>query len=1724
MISRLPERMTLHPVSVRQPSGKKSTERIRMMEAIQLDLFDFAAMQAAVQSKEREVPETVVPRNFQNDGRHGMPTTPAARIEANFKAIRLLKELEAGERVLSHEEQITLSQFSGWGGLTEVFMEGNCHYQALKELLSDEEYQTAQNSILDSYYTPEYIIDFMWDIVRKELGIKSGKVAELGAGTGNFIGLAPMQSGYKFTTVEVDAVAGSIMKRLYPESDIRIASLENVKLASDYDLVIGNVPFGKTGLYDRQYQGWNLHNYFIARALDCLKENGCAVLLTSSATLDSSDEKARTAFAKKAGLVKAIHLPKGTFAGTEVVTDILIFRKGVSQEDFIHLKTVQTVDDTGEIQVNEYFAAHPEHVFGRLSNTGKMYGRVNTPTVLPDETPLRVYFHVSGATSEKDDVPFGNTDLFGNALPEATTPKVEVVSYAERTNIPEEKLPPENCREYSIFSTLDAVYQVIDGMGHRLKDRKGENLTLKETQKVHSFVKIKNALNELIDAQLDFNAPDEEIEDLRIRLRCLYNDHVAKYGVFSNKTVHKYCVEDPEYLKVAAIENCRKATETNKAGIKTTKKVYEPGDILFKRTQWPWREPDHAENIVEAGLISHAYRNCIDLEYIARITGKDYESVKTELLSSGEYFYNPAAQRIELKSRYLSGHIKMKIEEAQAHGLTANVEALKTVLPKPLTIEDIDFALGSFWLPAELVQKWIAKDLNGEAEIHYDEDSDSWKVSSDYRSRQLLNQYNLDKLDTVELIELILNLKDPVIQKSVWNADRKAYVDVIDKEATLTARQYKNEIQNRFHDFVMDDRELALEVEQVYNECFNNYVLQQYDLPTFDVYPGASSVIDGKPFILREHQKRAVTRCIQENTLLAHAVGAGKTAVMITAAMELIRLKLATKTMIVVQNATLQQFAEFAPKLYPTADILVATKNDLVKEKRKRFLGRIATGKWDIVIIAQSSFNMIEDNPDLVRAKYQSELDEMERVQGARNVATQLNRRQKKAEEQRKRSLKKRLDKLEDRHASEDIVYFDQLGVDCIFMDEVHSYKRNFFVTKMTRVKGLDNAASQKAFSLTLKLNQIREKTGGRNIYTATGTPVTNQLPELFNMVRYVSPESLSAFHVDTFDRFASTFTQSETAMELHATGRLKMVSRFCKFTNIVELSKMFRSCADVILPEDLTGIPKPPIKGGHPEQIRLPRTEQVSRFMDYLSDVYTWFEQLDNSKKREFTHIPLLIYGLSRKATIDLRLIAADAKDDPGSKLNVCVNKILEKYREYDSIKAAQVVFSDLFQLKNGKTVYFDVFREIKRKLVAGGIPADEIAIINDYKTDKQRQEVFDMVNSGDVRVIMGSTQKLGTGVNMQERLAVEHDLDAPFRPADAEQRTGRLVRQGNILPEVEVIRYGMSETLDAGMYQILTRKQKFINDALKGKRRNMDEINDTSIDFASFSAQISGNPKLIRKVEVETRLRELQSLEYQFRRSVRRDEDLKSELERAIPRMEKDIERMKELAAYPFPTDFPQIEINGVALEGTSEYRVKQLANHLTNKGIYQAIQHARREREDASIDLGYAKINGIEIELKAVCPFEIYRAREDQAVIRYRLAGESFYNGKIRVGSDVTTGSGLITSLKSVLDAKTKEAVGEAESLELNRQRLKQLAETEGKRVFKYADERIELQKELDKLLFELNELDLLHEDRRIEVMPRLSDYLDLGVEVIAEKVEITDESDEEDAEEELLEKIA
>jgi len=1688
-----------------------------------MDLFAFAATQT-VKSVPKEEPAPVkvaVPVHDevkaapapQDNANYTMTelvtlTTKRGRIEKNLDAIRELKKEGC-------KFKAKLVQFTGWGGLTDVFMEDRPDYQTLKDLLTPEEYESASNSMLDSYYTPAELIKFMWKIAQNELGILSGKVAELGCGIGNFIGLAPKQSQYKFTGVEIDRISGSIAKELYPQADIRIESLEKVNLPANFDLVIGNVPFGQTAPYDKNYKGaWNLHNYCISRALDCLKDKGHAVLLTSSSTMDRGGSMEQI-LQGRAGLVKAIRLPNNTFAGTEVVADILILQKGIAEEESSHLEKIETADNTGTAEINAYFASHPANIWGTLSNTGKMYGKTGTMTVLPGEKSVER--HIREYQFKPAEKPGKEMNLFG----EIEQPQNEVKSFAGWTDVPEEADAPRGSREYSIFTTEQALYQVIDGRGVRMKDKKGENLTSKEIQKITSFVRIKEQLDKLIQAQLDDKTEEQEVEDFRHELKRLYQLHLSKYGNLSNGLIHRNCVEDPEYLKVAAIENCRKVTETNKAGIKITKKIYEPGDILSKRTQWPWHEPTHADSVVEAGLISHAYRNRIAIGYISDITGKGPEKVRTELLSSGEYFYNPENMEIELKSKYLSGNIKNKLRIAEEQHMDVNAVALREVLPKPLTIEDIDFSMGAFWLPASLIEKWMAKDLNCKATVKYNTEEDFWEIDCDWNERQLLNQYDVNQLDTIGLLEKILNLKDPIIKDRVWDPERLDYIEVVNKEATLTARQYKNEVMSRFHDFIMDDPELSQIVEEVYNGVFNNHVLQQYDLPQFEVYPGAAEIINGKVFHLRDHQKRAVTRCIQGNTLLAHAVGAGKTAIMVTAAMELIRLKLATKTMIVVQNATLQQFAEFAPKLYPTANILIANKKDLAKDNRKRFLGRIATGKWDIIIIAQSSFNMIEDNPDLIRAKYEEELEQMIRSSEARNVAESYSRKQRKDEEKAKRALQHKIDKMADRHALEDIVYFDELGIDAIFIDEAHEYKRNFFITKMRRVKGLDNGASQKAFSLNLKLNQIREKTGGRNIYFATGTPVTNTLAELWNMVRYVSPETLKAFHVDTFDRFASTFAQSETALEIDAAGRFKMVTRFAKYTNVVELSRMFRTCADVILSEDLKDIPRPPIKGGHPAQVNLKRTGLVSDFMHYLSDTYSWFEQLSGEDKKEWTHIPICIYGLSRKSTIDMRLIAEKAPDDPESKLNVCVRNVLAKYREYDSIKGAQIIFSDLHKLTVENIVRFDVFQEIKKKLVAGGIPENEIAIVNDYKTDKQRQDCFDLVNSGEIRVIMGSTKKLGTGVNIQERLAVAHHLDAPFRPADMEQRDGRIIRQGNMLSEVEIIRYGMEETLDAGMYQILTRKQKFINDGMMGRRKNMEEINDASVDYATFSANISGNPLLQQKVKIETRLRELKSLEMQYRKSIRRNADTKAMLEKNIPVITHDIEVMRELAAASFNTEYPQIELNGNPLEGTTEYKLKQLANHLLQKGLYPAITRAKSEFETTEIDLGYARINGIELSMKAVCVVADWHVNEESACVEYRLQAANFHNDRIKVTGQITTASGLLTSVKTVLKNLAEAADEESRKLEVDKKRLEQLSAGTVE-AFKYGDERNTLQAELDKIMFELDSKDMLRENKEIKFKPRLADYIDLGVEVIADKPEAVSEDEPEN--EDQLDKTA
>ena len=1237
-------------------------------------------------------------------------------------------------------------------------------------------------------------------------------------------------------------------------------------------------------------------------------------------------------------------------------------------------------------------------------------------------------------------------------------------------------------RDFSIFQLDGRLWQARNGKGVLLTDKNGREFTGNERLKIEHFLEFKKHLNTLLDLQLDPAASDIAIAQMRETLNRDYNHHVQRFGFLNNRIVHRNMLEDPDYLKLAATENIRKEIETTLDGIKTHHLVYEKGDIYFKRTQHPWKEPDHADNIIQAGMISYCYRHEIDMDYIAEIMNLDRKEAYRQILASGEFFEDPISKKIELKSAYLSGNVVRKLAIARELA-PQNVPALEAVQPLPLRIEDIDFQLGSFWIPAGIIRKWMESDFNIKCDVSYADKEDKWYVNATYSTRYSITEYRVADWDLFKLTEAALNLKEPIVHRVEYdNGEEKL---VVDQEATLTARQYKNELQERFKNFVMDSPATGEELEKIYNSIFNSHVTRQYELPAFDIYPGAVGLINGKKFILRPHQKRAVSRCIEGNTLLAHCVGAGKTAIMVTTAMELKRLHLATKTLIVVQNSTLRQFAEFAPKLYPNAAILVADKKDLVKEKRKRFMSRIAVGDWDMVIMAQSSFDMIKDDPDLVARHYESQIAELEDLIAESECRSTI-----KEAERQKRQLQKMLDKLNDKKVEEDIIYFSDLGIDSLIIDEAHAYKRNYFPTKMQRIKGLDRGASQRAFSLSLKIRYIMEKTGGRNVYFATGTPVSNVIAELWNMIRYVSPETLEEFGIRTFDRFASTFCGTETALELDAAGRFKMVQRFCKYHNVIELSKMFRTAADVILSEDLTEVERPPIKGGHPEQVNIPRSLTIARFMEYLCDEYEWYE--NNPDKRELSHIPLLIYGMSRKVTIDPRLIDHRFHDDPNSKLNVCARKIQEKYRQYDSIKGTQIVFCDLY--RNGDL--FNAWEELKRKLILGGIPVNEIALISDFNTDKQKSDLFEKINSGEVRVVIGSTAKLGTGVNIQERLAVAHHLDCPFRPSDMEQRDGRIIRQGNILEEVEIIRYGIEQTLDAGMYAILERKQKFINDAMKGRcARTLEEINeDCALDYASFSAAISGNPKLRRKVVIETRLKELEALERQHRRNIRLRQDQQNELVSLIPAMTKELPELENfIAAHPtleigsLPIRYGNRELTGTLKE---KYEVLDRIFHLS---WLKAIENCSFICRTGKCVMENLTIGSLTIKLTANGSYAFAGSYNfEESKINFQIEGCNTPFLPVKRQGDVRKAEHLFAAVKKMVLDKPKELENSKLEIEAKIARLKKLRDTPEEE-FSSAKEKGSLTFELEQIIFDLNKSsEGMRPHYESDCEPVLSDY--------------------------------
>jgi len=1574
----------------------------------------------------------------------------ASKIKANIEALKLLKKLEKENRNATPEEKKVLAKYVGWGGLPKVFEYGHPQFFELRKLLTRDEWDSAMESTINAHYTERGVIEKMWSLA-SELGFEGGKVGEFGAGIGHFLGLVPdkLAEKTKFRAVELDSVTGRMLTKLYPQAEVTVAGLEKTKIANNsLSMVIGNFPFAKDGPYDDNYPRFSLHNYFFARAIDAVKPGGLVIALTSNSTMDNAASmKAREWIAGKADLVGAIRLPNNAFrknAGTDVVTDILVFRKkdgaSIDREDFGHTLPVECEDGSGTAEINEYYVKHPEMVLGENSMTGSMY-RGASYTVNPT----------------------ANGDLqieLGKAVRELA--KKGKVFGSQKESEALVVIPDDGTHKFGEFHVKDGkLYQQGKDGAEEVK-----GLSSNDHKRILAFLALKQRYNDVMKGMLD-EVPDMTLGLLQSKLKGAYNAFVNSFGNIANSRKQLILRTDPSYIRVSGLERVESKTVDGKNVFE-----YKPSAVFTERTIRKNAAPKTAGSLEDAAQISLNYRGAIVPEYVAQLVGMPVADAKANLLASGKFFENPDNGQLETAEKYLSGNIAEKLKAAkeaakQDPDFQGNVNALEKAMPLPKKIADIGFKLGTTWVPADVVRRWLQEDLGARrVNVTYSREIDQWFADGDFYS---VSGYSAGNKDAKDILLAALNLKRLKVFYKVHDKT------VFDREATEAANALKNQMSERFVNFVKKNPELAKAVEDEFNTKINIYVNRDYSGTGKDgVYPGAAETINGKPVRMREHQRAVIARAIEGNTLIAHCVGAGKTFSMITIAEELKRLKLANKNLIVVQNATVEQFAQSARDLYPNAAILSVTKRDMEAKNRKRFMMMIANNDWDIIVMPQSQFNMLVDRPEIQQQYMQSKIDnlrdiieELKNDRGSRNTVKEIARQMK--------SLESKLEhKLGKKKNAEDVVYFDELGIDALFIDEAHAYKKNFFVTKMPQMKGLDRSDSERAMGLTLKINQIMQKTGGRNIYLATGTPITNTLAEAWNMVRYLYQEGEMPFDCNTFDRFASMFTETVSDVEQTAAGNYKSVERFVKFTNLDDLHKFFTSVADVVLPEDLKGVKRPPIKGGAPTNMIVPRGEVITNFMRYLNDLYSWYDGLSGEEKKKHTAMNLQIYTMTRKASIDMRLIDASLPDDPNSKLSKCAEMVYQKWKEYAGVKGTQAVFFDLHRnVDANKQEVFNAYDELKRKLVEYGIPAEEIAHMDNFTTDAKKAQLFEDVNAGRVRVIIGGTQTLGTGVNIQERLACIHHVDVPQLPSDMEQRNGRGIRQGNTMEEVEIFQYAVDRTLDASSYQMLARKDKFIKDVMKGRiGGEAAEESGDQVSYEEFAAEISGNQDARRFVTVKKELSRLKALRNAHAADVRSSSEKLKQERQILPQME---ESKKALDQHL--KEFESFDAQNLTVDGKKVKR-SEFATALDKF----------MESHKGSIKKVFT-INGIPILVE-----RYWADMLNSSVQSYAIDIPELKHGWIKYGGQFTSGSGFMQSLTDTIKKKpieTERMVGEIAHEKKQIERLQEAAESK----FEQEDELNNLEAEHLALAQKLTSNEKKWDGPR----PSLSDYVNAQVEI-------------------------
>ena len=1596
-------------IDVNQPEDKETSETVEEVERREDTVTDIQAT------------------NFHITDDELGQGTPKEKFRANIMAIQLLKKCEDENRNATPEEQEILSRYVGWGGLADAFDETKSawetEYLELKTVLTPEEYAAARASTLNAHYTQPIVIDSMYQVL-ENLGFTKGNILEPSMGVGNFFGMLPENLNQsKLYGVELDSISGRIAKLLYPDANIQIKGFEKTDYPNDFfDVAIGNVPFGAYKVNDRQYDRFNfmIHDYFLAKTIDQLRPGGVAALITTKGTMDKASPEVRKYLAERADLLGAIRLPNTAFkanAGTEVSADILFFQKRDSMTKEMP-EWVNLGSDTNGITVNQYFADHPEMILGEMKEVSGPYGMETT--CMP----------IEGADLELQ---------LAEAVKNIHGSMVSAVDVETELDEMPESIPADpNVRNYSYTVVDDQVYYRVNSLMNQVK------MPAATAERVKGMVAIRDTVRELIAMQMEEFVADEEIQKQQEKLNQVYDTYTAKYGVIGSNANKRAFSDDSSYCLLCSLE------DLNEDGTLKRK-----ADMFTKRTIKKAVAVTSVETATEALALSLNERAKVDLPYMAKLTGKTEEKITEELV--GVIFKNPLTDQWESGDEYLSGNVRDKLNTARTFAenrpeFTPNVRALEAVQPRNLEASEIEVRVGATWIEPSDYQAFMVELLHTpwylaqkEIQVKYSEVNGEWRITGKNadspRNAFAYATYGTERANAYKILEDTLNLKDVrIYDKSVnENGDE---IRVLNKKETMLASQKQDAMKVAFKDWIFKDQQRRERLVKVYNERFNSIRPREYD-GSHLTFPGMNPEIE-----LRPHQKNAVAHQLYgENVLLAHVVGAGKTYEMVAAAMESKRLGLSQKNLFVVPNHLTEQWGAEFLQLYPGANILVATKKDFEPANRKKFCARIAMGNYDAIIIGHSQFERIPISDERQEAMLRKQIDDLEMAIQSARYEQDGGRYTVKQIEKTRKTLQTRLEKLNQKEKKDQVVTFEELGVDHLYVDEAHSYKNAFLYTKMRNVAGIAQNEAQKSADMFNKCQYLDEITGGKGITFATGTPISNSMTELYVMQRYLQNSKLQNMGLGLFDSWASTFGEVVTSIELAPEGTgYRAKSRFARFYNIPELMNMFKEIADIKTSDQL----KLPVPEAEYETVVLKPTEQQKEIVESLGERA---EVVRNGGVDAAVDNMLKITNDGRKLALDQRLVNELLPDNPESKISVCAEKSYEIWKDTAAQKSAQLIFCDLSTPKGDGS--FNVYDDLKRKLMEKGVPEKEIAFIHDANTEAKKTELFGKVKSGQVRFLIGSTAKMGAGTNVQDRLIALHHLDIGWKPSDLEQREGRIIRQGNHNKKVHIFRYVTESTFDSYMWQLIENKQKFISQIMTSKApvRSCEDVDEAALSYAEVKALATGNPAVKEKMALDVDVAKLKLLKANhMNNQYRLEDDIARNFPQQIAKLTEIIDSYKADIAHfseykiTDPEQF-SMEISGKVFTEKKEAGAALLAVCKEIKSV------------DAAMDIGSYQGFNMRIQFDSWSKEFILSVKHESVA-------------KVRLGADAL---GNITRINNLLESYPEKLAEAEQRLETVQEQMTNAKEEVGKPFPK--------EEELNQKLERLSELNaLLNMDER------------------------------------------